>query len=355
MAEVGDHRVIRAAGGVLWRPAAAGPDIAIVHRPRYDDWSHPKGKRLPGEHPLLTAIREIREETGLRAVLGRPLTESVYEVSSGTKHVSFWAALCSEGAEFVPNDEVDRLAWLPVTAARERLSYERDIALLDELTARPVRTVPLIVLRHAEAGRKPEPSGGNAAAEDMARPLDALGAADAMALAGVMASYGRCQVVSSAAERCLATVRPYAQAVGARVRAEFALTVVPGQMAADALLAAATGGDGAATRNGSGGGRPAVSAAADHGTRLAVELAVAGEPAIVCAHRENLPAIVDAVFTALGASPPTGEPLGKSEFWVLHTADARLVAAERHGVTGLGVSGRTGAAVFQGCIVGGTR
>ena len=332
MAETDGHRVIRAAGGVVWRPDAAGAEVAIVHRPRYDDWSHPKGKRLPGEHLLLTAIREIREETGLGVVLGRPLTESVYAVSSGTKHVSFWAARCSAGADFVPNDEVDRLVWLSPAAARERLSYERDIALLDEFTARPVQTVPLIVLRHAEAGRKPESDHEHAAAKDLARPLDAGGAADASALAGVLASFGQCQVISSAAERCLATVRPYAQAVGAAVRAELALTVVPGQLATEALQAAPAGRDGAA-RNGSGGGRPQSSRAADQGTGLAAELAVAGEPAIICAHRENLPAIIDAVFTALGARPPAGEPLGKSEFWVLHTADAKLVAAERHGVT----------------------
>ncbi len=330
MAETGEHRVIRAAGGVLWRPAAAGADIAIVHRPRYDDWSHPKGKQLPGEHLLLTAIREIREETGLGAVLGRPLTESVYEVSSGTKCVSFWAARCSEAADFVPNDEVDQLMWLPPAAARERLSYQRDIALLDELTARPLQTVPLIVLRHAEAGRKPESGGPPAAGEDMARPLDGRGAADAQALAGVLASYGRCHVISSAAERCLATVRPYARAVGAAVRAEPALTVVPDGTVAEALLAAA-GREGAVARNGPG-DRPPRPPAADHATRRAAEIAVSGEPAIICAHRENLPAIIDAVFTSLGARPPAGEPLGKSEFWALHTAGARLVAAERHGV-----------------------
>lgn len=332
MADAPGHRVIRAAGGVVWRPAAAGAEIAIVHRPRYDDWSHPKGKQLQGEHLLLTAIREIKEETGLGVVLGRPLTESVYEVSSRTKHVSFWAARCSEGADFVPNDEVDHLAWLPPAAARERLSYQRDIALLDELTARPMRTVPLILLRHAEAGRKPE-SGVGTAAEDLARPLDARGAADARALAGLLASYGRSQVISSAAERCLATVRPYAHAVGARVRADPALTVAPGQVAGAELLRVAARRGGTAARNGSGGRRLPESSVAAQGARLAAQLAVSGEPAIICAHRENLPAMIDAAFSALGASPPAAGPLGKSDFWVLHAADARLVAAERHGLS----------------------
>jgi hypothetical protein len=127
-------------------------------------------------------------------------------------------------------------------------------------------------------------------------------------------------------------VRPYAQAAGVQVRAELALTVVPGQLATEALQTAPAGHDGTA-RNGSDGGRSQSSPAADQGARLAADLAVAGEPAIICAHRENLPAIIDAVFTALGARPPPGWPLGKSEFWVLHTADAKLVAAERHGVT----------------------
>jgi len=330
MAEVGEHRVIRAAGGVLWRPGAADPEIAIVHRPRYDDWSHPKGKRLPGEHLLLTAIREIREETGLGVVLGRPFTESVYDVPGGTKRVSFWAARCSQSAQFVANDEVDDLAWLPAAAARERLTYARDISLVDEFIARPWQTVPLILLRHAEAGSKADSAGVQAAAMDLGRPLDRRGAADATALAGLLASYGRCQVVSSAAERCLATVRPYAEAVGAAVRAELALTVVPGQVVAAEALLTAAGHAGVAGGKGQGAlGVPA----ADQGIRLAVELAVSGEPALICAHRENLPAIIDAVFSALGASRPAGEPLGKSEFWVLHRSGARLVAAERHDVT----------------------
>jgi 8-oxo-(d)GTP phosphatase len=333
MAEREEHRVIHAAGAVIWRPAAAGLDVALVHRPRYDDWSHPKGKRQRGEHLLLTAIREVREETGFGVVLGRPLSASVYEVAGGTKYVSFWVARVEESAGLVPNAEVDEVAWLPVAAARERLTYERDIALLDELIAQPVRTVPTILLRHAEAGCKRTSGGDDQASEDLARPLDARGVAEAEALANLLRSYGRCQVISSAAERCLATVRPYAQAVGAQVRAEPAFTIVPGPISPAEVLAAA-GRDARGPRNARGAGDPSQAPPGPGaGVGLAAEFAASGVPTLICAHRENLPAIIDAAFTALGATPPSDEPLAKSEFWVLHSAEASLAGAERHGLS----------------------
>jgi 8-oxo-dGTP pyrophosphatase MutT (NUDIX family) len=72
---------VRSAGAVLWRPGPAGPEVAVIHRERYDDWSFPKGKREPGEHPVATAVREVAEETGVQVTLGRPLGQSSY--SSG--------------------------------------------------------------------------------------------------------------------------------------------------------------------------------------------------------------------------------------------------------------------------------
>jgi 8-oxo-dGTP diphosphatase len=233
----------------------------------------------------------------------------------------------------VPNDEVDEVAWLPVAAARERLTYERDIALLDELLAQPVLTAPMIVLRHAEAGRKRTSAADELAADDLARPLDARGVEEAEALAGLLASFGTCQVISSAAERCLATVRPYANAVGTHVHAEPAFTIVPGPMSPAELLAVVGDHDAQGARNGQAGDdQPRGPVSVDDTARRAAELAVSGLPTLVCAHRENLPPIIDAAVTALGSSPPVGDPLRKSEFWVLHSAEAQLVAAERHGV-----------------------
>ena len=109
-----------------------------MHRPRYDDWSYPKGKRQPGEHLLRTAIREVSEETGLRR-RARPAAASV-GVRGRRRYQArqlLGRPMRAVDRRSCPNDEVDELAWLPVAAARERLTYERDIALLDEFRRAP--------------------------------------------------------------------------------------------------------------------------------------------------------------------------------------------------------------------------
>jgi 8-oxo-dGTP diphosphatase len=331
MAEAAQARLIRAAGAVVWRPGPAGPEIVLVHRPRYDDWSYPKGKSERGEHVLRTAIREVREETGLGVVLGRALSPSVYPTTAGTKHVSYWAARHVQSFGFMPDDEVDEVAWLPAAAAHERLTYERDVALLGEFKSGPASTVPLILLRHAAAGSKADVAGDHAAAAaaDLARPLDASGAADAKILAGLLASYGECQVISSASERCIATVRPYADAMGVPIQVEPAFTVTPGPIDPADLLSVRTGPDASRFPPASG---PAQlpDAQLDQGAERAASLAVSGVPTLICAHRENLPWLIDAAFKALGAGPSPAQPLGKGEFWVLQSAAGEFVSAERH-------------------------
>jgi 8-oxo-(d)GTP phosphatase len=285
---------IRAAGALVWQPGPHGQQLALVHRPRYDDWSFPKGKAEPGEHLLRTAVREVAEETGLRVALGRPLRPSVYQVGDRAKQVSYWAARCTGSDGFVAGHEVDELAWLDLGQVGERLSYERDLALLEEFESSSVGTVPFILLRHASAGVR---LVGSEAA-DLARPLDARGTADADLLAVLLASYGRCRVVSSAAERCQASVRPYARAVGVPVEVDAALTLGP---AADSAAAG----------------------------QRAAELARAGEPVIVCAHRENLPAMLAAACAALHARPPGGLSLDKGSFAVLQSDGGVLRSSER--------------------------
>ena len=126
--------VVQAAGGVVWRRSAAGElEVLLVHRPRYDDWTVPKGKLAAGEDHAGAALREVEEETGLRCALGPELASTSYVDRKGRpKLVRYWAMSPVDGA-FTPNDEVDEVRWLPVAAAQPMLSYSRDGTLLDAI------------------------------------------------------------------------------------------------------------------------------------------------------------------------------------------------------------------------------
>jgi 8-oxo-dGTP diphosphatase len=131
-----DNSVVLAAGCVLWRrsPFDGELEVCLVHRPKYDDWSHPKGKLKRGEDHLTGALREVAEETGYRAVTGAELPTVRYVANGRPKQVRYWAAEAAAGA-FTPNNEVDRILWLSPTAARNRLTQPRDRTLVDSLLA----------------------------------------------------------------------------------------------------------------------------------------------------------------------------------------------------------------------------
>ncbi len=156
---------IPAAGALLWRPGGQGREVVLVHRPRYDDWSFPKGKCLPGEHVLITAVREVAEETEIEIILGRKLRTVRYLSDGRPKQVDYWAARpaaqAADGAEepaepapFTPNEEVDELAWLPLTAAGDRLTYQHDTEVLAEFASAPAATRAIVLVRHASARNK---------------------------------------------------------------------------------------------------------------------------------------------------------------------------------------------------------
>jgi len=298
---------VKAAGAVLYRPVGSGIEVVLIHRPRRSDWTFPKGKLEPGEHVLMAAVREVTEETGIRPVLGRPLATVRYQVDSGPKRVDYWAARVDHqpDAPFVPGDEVDRLEWLTPAAAGERLTYAHDARLLERLLA-PVGdvgppdgdTVPCILLRHASAGRKGAWDG-----DDLQRPLDERGAAEAAILADLLGCFGVQRVISSAAERCVGTVRPYAERIGAVIETEPAFTI------------RAAGGS-------------------DHGdaarTRM-TELLAKPSPMVICGHRENMPVLLAQARAVLPGFPPGDEwAPPKAGFWVLHIARGRLAALEHH-------------------------
>jgi 8-oxo-dGTP diphosphatase len=122
--------VVRAAGGVVWRDRGM-LEVVVVHRPRYDDWSFPKGKCEPGETDEECAVREVAEETGLACALGVELPPVRYHDRNGRpKQVRYWAMELRGAAESW-DDEVDVLCWLRPTRAGRVLSYERDAAVLD--------------------------------------------------------------------------------------------------------------------------------------------------------------------------------------------------------------------------------
>jgi polyphosphate kinase len=298
---------ILAAGAVVWRPAADEADeveVLLVHRPKYDDWSLPKGKREPGEHVLLTAVREVHEETSVRPVLGPRLRRVEYVVSGRPKQVDYWSALAA-GDRAAASHEVDAVAWLPWPHERGRLSYPHDADVIASL--RPRRTVPLILVRHASAGQK-----GSLPGDDLLRPLDAEGAADAVLLADLLACFApTARVISSAALRCIQTVRPYAAAFGGSVEAEAALAVPGGD------------GDNPFDRTDQAG----------RVRRLIRGLVTAAEPTVVCLHRENLPIALAAACSALGARPAATDPgawLPKGAFYVVHVAAGEMAGLERY-------------------------
>jgi 8-oxo-dGTP pyrophosphatase MutT (NUDIX family) len=214
-------RIVYAAGAVLWRPSeSANPalEIAVIHRPRYDDWSLPKGKVDPGETAPVAAVREVWEETGQRATLGRRLALVTYPIDQGVKKVYYWAAR-SAGGEFTPGKEVDELVWLPVDDAMRRLDYPQDRKTLRHFAKRPADTRTVLVVRHATAGSKSRFSG-----DDAKRPLDKRGRAQAEALVPQLQAFGASAVYAADRVRCHQTVEPLAEELGVEVHNEPMLT-----------------------------------------------------------------------------------------------------------------------------------
>lgn len=121
---------VRAAGGVIWRHVDDVLEVVVVHRPRYDDWTFPKGKSEPGETDEQTATREVLEETGLECSMGAELPSVTYrDHKMRSKIVRYWSMTVTAG-EFVPNEEVDVLEWMTIERAGESLTHDHDVDVL---------------------------------------------------------------------------------------------------------------------------------------------------------------------------------------------------------------------------------
>lgn len=208
-----------AAGAILWRIDRGELKVAIIHRARYDDWSWPKGKLDKGETIPQAAVREIREETGLKVTLGIPLAEINYKLDNGSnKRVHYWAAHVSNKAlaasKFKPSEEVAKVDWKTPKQAARLLSYQFDHTPLENLIALQaeglLETKPVIVLRHAKAMARSDWKGGKTVDDGM-RPLHEFGKLQAKAIVPTLLAYSPSVIVSSPWKRCRDTVLPYSK------------------------------------------------------------------------------------------------------------------------------------------------
>ncbi|HSM38824.1 MAG TPA: NUDIX hydrolase [Candidatus Limnocylindrales bacterium] len=205
---------IRAAGGVLWRVDPTDPaavQVAVIHRPRYDDWSLPKGKLASGESETDCAIREVLEETGHHARMGRSLGETRYVKEMGgtarPKVVRWWAMEATSGA-FVATREVDGLEWLSLGEAQERLTRETDRELLERFVRGPIPARTVLLVRHGSAGSRSRWKG-----DDRLRPLDECGFTQADELVRPLSHFDPTLIISADFMRCVQTVEPLARAM----------------------------------------------------------------------------------------------------------------------------------------------
>ena len=200
-----------AAGGVLWRPHAGDTTkvrIALIHRPRYDDWTLPKGKCKPGEPSLLTAVRETFEETGHIGIAQRRLATMCYQAAETIKEVDYWSMRAGAG-QFSPSEEVDALRWRVPGKALSRLTYAADRELVEEFLEAPRPTSVVVLARHATAGKRAD---WNRA--DELRPLDREGHREARTVAALVTAFGPEAVFSADLVRCRQTASEVGAAAG---------------------------------------------------------------------------------------------------------------------------------------------
>jgi len=198
---------ISAAGAVVWRKHKDNfTEVAIIHRPKYDDWSFPKGKIEVGESLIACAHREVLEETNLQTEFGPHLGQVEYFTPDGLKKVTYWSAKVIGEKPFRINSEVDQLKWIPITKVIEVLTNETDKEIFDKFVKVKFNSKPFILLRHAKAITRDEWQG-----EDDDRPLSSSGQNQAMRLLSTYQVFNIDQIHSSDAVRCYDTVKSMAK------------------------------------------------------------------------------------------------------------------------------------------------
>ncbi|ROS31671.1 NUDIX hydrolase [Cellulomonas sp. PhB150] len=312
--------VVQAAGALVWRVRTGRLQVALVHRPRYRDWSWPKGKLDPGETIVQAAWREVAEETMQDVVLGIPLPGLEYKVSDGrTKRVHYWAAQVAGRQDAaalrarppVPRasmDEIDQVRWFDVDVAGQRLTRADDaiplVHLVEAHRKGRLDTRAVIVARHGRATRRSAWKG-----TELDRPLTAVGSRQATGLVPVLSAFGASRIVTSEWGRCAATVQPYGAAAQVPIEVSPLLTeqehtVSPARVA-----------------------------------RQLVDLLEWPGDSVLCTHRPVLPTVLDVLAqhsrrSVVNAMPTEDPFLEPGEALVAHVAQTakgpRVVAVERH-------------------------
>ena len=272
----------------MWRERGGQVEVAVVHRPRYGDWSFPKGKAKNEELPLLTAVREVAEETSTAVAPSRRIGRVRYKIDGRDKVVRYWAMHFTTGT-FQANAEVDAIDWLDIEAARRRLSYDNDRSILDSIASKPLPTSVVILVRHARAGKRASWTGS-----DQLRPLDRNGRSQVRALLPLLNVFKPARILSAEPLRCVQTVEPVAASNGLRVQ-----------------LAPACG-------DAHFGREPGA-------THACVQrLIEAGQVTVVSSQGITIPAIID----GLGPVRPRASTTAKGAAWVLGTRAGEVVSAD---------------------------
>lgn len=301
---------VLAAGALVWRLKNDKLQVLVVHRPRYDDWSFPKGKAEPGESMVLTAIREVAEETGRQIVLGRYLGKARRRLVSGRKkRTLYWAAQVlpehgpGEGlrAAVKPASkrEIDKVRWWKVEKATRKLTHTDDKRLLARLVdwyeSGQLQVRSLVLVRHAKAVSRA--TWGYGINSEITRPLVmGRGQAQARDVAALLSAYGVGELVSSPWKRCVDTLAPYAHGCGLDLRSDEAFTEVSALTAPELMQASFRD-------------------LLERGS----ELALAGQPEpsyplALCVHRPCLPLLFETLREYMG--PELATKLPDSDPWL---------------------------------------
>ena len=321
---------VLAAGALVWRLKNDKLQVLVVHRPRYDDWSFPKGKAEPGESMVLTAIREVAEETGRQIVLGRYLGKARRRLVSGRKkRTLYWAAQVlpeagpGEGlrAAVKPASkrEIDKVRWWKVEKAARKLTHADDKRLLARLVdwyeSGQLQVHSLVLVRHAKAVSRA--TWGYGINSEITRPLVmGRGQAQARDVAALLSAYGVGELVSSPWRRCVDTLAPYAHGCGLDLRSDEAFTEVSALTAPELMQASfrdllERGSELALA------GQPEPEAVGPQGREPGLALAGQPEPSYplaLCVHRPCLPLLFETLREYMG--PELATKLPDSDPWL---------------------------------------